>query len=337
MKTNRIFNQVIKNQLIFVAAFLLFVVAFYFLAIFKIPNNENTFFGQWYWLFAGVLLFLSIVYSVYAILKAKHNKYCFAVNVADKMIKYGYLLKQLVKRDFKTKYKRSFLGIIWSFLHPLLMMGTQYLVFSTLFGNDNIKCYPVYLLIGVIMFNFATESANTGLVSITSNANLINKVYVPKYIYTISKVISALINFALSLIPLIIIMLCLQIWPSPYHILIIFDFFLLYIFVLGLAMLLASIMVFFRDMQFIWGVVSLAWMYATPIFYSINNFKDRKIGIIIKCNPMYHYLTAARTILIDCTSPDLFTYLWCIICSVGMFAIGAIVFKKTQDKFVLYV
>jgi len=337
IRVKAIEKRVIKNQIILLIIIAVFLITFYFLAIFTNAHNKNTFFGKWFWLFAMIIYLFVIVHSVISIQRAKKNKFCVAVNVADKMLKYSFLLKQLVIRDFKSKYKRSILGIFWSFLNPLLMMGTQYLIFSIIFKNNPIEYFPVYLLIGVIMFNLATEASNQGLTSIVSNANLINKVYVPKYIYTLSKVLSALINFTLSLIPLIIIMLCMKIWPSPYHLLIIFDFFLIFIFALGLAMFLATAMVFFRDMQFIWGVFTMMWMYATPIFYSTKQFEGRTMGTILQLNPMYHYLNYARSVLIYHTSPDLFTYLWCIVCSVLMFTIGAFVFKKNQDKFVLYV
>lgn len=332
-----ILNRVIKNKIIEITLFVGFVIIFYFLAIFNVEENAHSAFGEFYWPIMGSICALFIGYSIWSIIRAKNNKHCLAVNIADKMIKYDFLLKQLVKRDFKRKYKRSVLGILWSFLNPLLMMGTQYLVFSTIFGNQNIPYYPVYLLVGVVTFNFFSECVTTSMESITGNAPLIQKVYVPKYIYTLSRSLSACINMAFSLIPLIIFMLAMQLWPAPCFLLFFFNIGLLFIFCLGLSMLLATIMVFFRDMRFIWGVIRLAWMYATPIFYSVERIQNETFKMVMKFNPLFHFLKVSRMLIIDRISPNLYSYLWCLISAVGMFAIGCIAFKTQQEKFSLYV
>ena len=111
--------------------------------------------------------------------------------------RYRFLIQQLVSRDFKTKYKRSVLGIVWSFLNPLLTMLVQYVVFSTLF-KSSIPHYPAYLLSGIVLFNFFSETTTVGMTSITANAPLITKVYVPKYIYPLTRMLSSTINVALS-------------------------------------------------------------------------------------------------------------------------------------------
>lgn len=332
-----ILNRVIKNNVIATISFATIIVLFYFLAIFNVDENMRSIFGQFYWPIMGSIFALFVGYNVWGFYRAKHNKNCLVVNVADKMNKYGFLLRQLVKRDFKRKYKRSILGILWSFLNPLLMMGTQYLVFSTILGNQNIPYYPVYLLIGVVTFNFFSECTSTGLVSITGNASLIQKVYVPKYIYTLSKALSAAINFAFSLIPLFIFILAMQLWPAPCFLLFFFNIGLLFIFCLGLSMFLATIMVFFRDMRFIWGVVRLAWMYATPIFYSVDKIQNETFKLVMKFNPLFHFLKVSRTLIIDRASANLYSYLWCLVSAVGMFIIGCIAFKTQQEKFSLYV
>lgn len=334
---NALLKRTIKNQILFTFLFAVLIVMFYFLAIFNVDENSNTVFGQYYWLIMGIILALFVAYSIWGILRAKNNKNCLAVNIADKMNKYGFLLNQLVKRDFKRKYKRSVLGIVWSFLNPLLMMGTQYLVFSTLFGNQSIPYFPIYLLIGVVTFNFFSECTTTSMTSITGNASLIKKVYVPKYIYTLSKALSAAINFGFSLIPLFIFILAMQVWPTPCFLLFFFNICLLFIFCLGLSMFLATIMVFFRDMRFIWGVVKLAWMYATPIFYSVERIQNETFKFAIKFNPLYHFLKVSRMLMIDHISPNLRTYLWCLLSTIGMFVIGCIAFKTQQEKFSLYV
>lgn len=330
-------KRTIKNQIILCITFIVLSIAFYFLTIFNVEENANTLFGKWYWLIIGIILAAFIGYSLWGIYRAQKNKNCLAVKISNNMIKYSFLLKQLVKKDFKRKYKRSVLGILWSFLNPLLMMGTQYLVFSTIFDNQNIPYYPIYLLIGIVSFNFFAECTSTSMESITGNASLIQKVYVPKYIYTLSKALSAAINFAFSLIPLLIFMLAMELWPTHYIFMFFFNIGLLFIFCLGLSLFLATIMVFFRDTRFIWGVIRLAWMYATPIFYSVDRIQNETFKFIMKFNPLFHFLKVSRILIIDRTSPNLRSYLWCLISAVGAFAIGCIAFKSQQEKFSLYV
>lgn len=133
----------------------------------------------------------------------KRGKTTVLFNMLFVLKKYKFLIKQLVKRDFKVRYKRSVLGVFWSFLNPLLMMIVQYVVFSQLFKSD-IENYPVYLLSGTVIFNFFNEGVGQSLTSIVGNAPLITKVYLPKYIYPVTRVFSSGINLLMSLIPLII-------------------------------------------------------------------------------------------------------------------------------------
>lgn len=336
-------KRTIKNQILFAAIFALTIIAFYFLAVLPVKENANSVFGRWYWLIMGIILGLFVGYSVWAVTRAKNNKNCLAVNIADKMNKYGFLLKQLVKRNFKTKYKRSILGICWSVLSPLATMGIQYVVFSTIF-EKSIPHYPLYLFCGTVVFHLFSECSSAGLTSITSNAGLIKKVYVPKYIYTLSKAISALINFSLTLIPLLIFALAMKVWPAPCTLLLLFDFFLLFLFCFGVSLILATLMVFFHDIKFLWGIAITALHYLTPIFYSAENITNEAFKIALKCNPLFHFLKVTRMLVgvepgftDGPVSPNLYSYLWCIIGAFGSLTIGYIVFKTQQEKFALYV
>lgn len=152
-----------------------------------------------------VLLAVALVAVLYGIecSRDKRGKTTVLFNMLFVLKKYKFLIKQLVKRDFKVRYKRSVLGVFWSFLNPLLMMIVQYVVFSQLFKSD-IENYPVYLLSGTVIFNFFNEGVGQSLTSIVGNAPLITKVYLPKYIYPVTRVFSSGINLLMSLIPLII-------------------------------------------------------------------------------------------------------------------------------------
>ena len=248
--------------------------------------------------------------------------------------RYGFLIRQLVSRDFKTKYKRSALGMAWSFLNPLLTMSVQYVVFSTLFKSD-IANYPVYLLSGIVFFNFFNEAVSMGMTSITGNASLIKKVYMPKYIYPVSRILSSLVNFALAIIPLLLVMLITGTAFTPALLLLIFDMLCLLGFVTGMSLLLTTAMTFFQDTQFLWGVVSMMWMYLTPLFYP-ESIIPAQFLTVYHMNPMYQYITFARICIIDGVSPEPMAYLWCILSSVVVLGLGILTFKRHQDKFVLY-
>lgn len=290
----------------------------------------------YYWIMAIALFFIVSLYIIVwgwkGYLNGKHN----AIYVVCAMMgKYSFLLKQLVIRDFKVKYKRSVLGMAWSFLNPLLSMLVQYMVFSTLFNSD-IKNYGVYLLIGIIFFNYFSETISLGMVSITGNSTLINKVYLPKYIYPVSKVLSSFVNFSISLIPLLLVIIITGTRLNFSILLIVYDLICFIGFVIGMVLILSTLMVFFRDVQFLWSVLSMVWMYLTPIFYPASIIPN-KFLTIYKMNPLYQYITFARTLIIDGVSPTPDLYLSCLIWSFVSLFFGIIIFKKEKEKFVLYI
>ena len=256
------------------------------------------------------------------------------VNALTAVQKYRFLIRQLVARDFKTKYKRSVLGVFWSFLNPLLTMCVQYFVFSTLFKSD-IENYPTYLIIGTVCFNFFSEACGMALTSILGNAGLITKVYMPKYIYPLTRVMSSVVNLGISLIPLVIVALVTGVEFKKSAVLTFYFLACLILFSLGLGMLLASSMVFFRDTQFLWGVFNMIWMYATPVFYP-ETILPNEFRIMLDINPIYYFLKSVRMCILDGISPEPVVYVQCLLWALGMLVIGAVVFRKSQDRFVLY-
>ena len=249
--------------------------------------------------------------------------------------KYWFLLEQLISRDFKTKYKRSVLGVFWSFLNPLLMMIVQYVVFVNLF-KFRVENYAVYLLTGIVMFNGMSETTTQAMNSITGNASLITKVYVPKYIYPVSKVLSASINLLLSMLPLLLVSIFTGLRPDWAWLLIPYCLACQIVFMIGLSFVLSSLMVFFRDVQFLWGVLTTAWMYATPIMYPMDilpGFMQQ----FEKINPMYYYIDFMRTVIIEGSAPAPGRFFACAVFAAVSLIIGSIIFKKTQDQFILYI
>ena len=230
------------------------------------------------------------------------------------------LLRELVVRDIKVRYRHSALGLVWTVLNPLLMMVVITIVFSTLF-KQNIPNFPIYYLSGSLIFAFNSESTTTALNSIISNASLIKKVYIPKYLFPLSNVLSGLVNLGFSLIAMFIVML---ITDAPFHatlLLLPIPIFYTFLFSVGLGILLSAVTVFFRDIAHFYSVFILAWTYFTPM----------------QLNPMYHLVTYMRSIVLYGVFPSLKENLLCLCLGLLMLALGLFVFYKKQDKFVLYV
>lgn len=252
--------------------------------------------------------------------------------------KYSFLLKQLVERDFKVKYKRSVLGVLWSLLYPVLTMAVMAIVFTNVFKFTTPGVnYLSYLMSGLIMFNYFSEASNLAMSSVVANFSLINKVYMPKYIFPLSKCVFVGINFLLSLIPLYVILLATGTGINIYHLLLPFAYFCLFLFTLGFGLILSTIAVFLRDMFYIYGVVISLWTYMTPIMYDIAIIDNPYLLAIFKCNPMYWFIYFARRIMLYNTIPEINAWLYCAAFGIGFLILGVIVFKKNQDKFIYYV
>ena len=324
-----------KRLLKVLSGFLLIFILF--LVICRLIAGEQWsqgFFGENFWLILGASAVILVLFFLILFIRVHKGKVSYIYTAVEALHKYGFLLRQLVKRDFKTKYLRSVLGVLWSFFNPLLMMLVQYIVFSTLFKNS-IPHFAAYLIIGNICFSFFSESCSLTLNSIVGNAGLITKVYMPKYIYPLSRTISSLVNLAISLAPMLIVCLItgvrftLAVLISPYF------FFCLFLFSLGVGMLLSCAMVYFRDTQFLWGILVTIWMYFTPVFYSIDIITGT-LRKLFELNPMYIYISAIRCCIMYEVVPLPGTFLKSALAAALALIVGSLVFKKGQDKFVLY-
>ena len=301
---------------------------------FSLHTRTKLLFGSYYWYLAGMVLVGLILYCIFLLRKNASGQTTQVLKLIAAFTRYRFLMKQLVARDFKTKYKRSVLGILWSFLNPFLTMAVQYLVFSTLF-RSNIPNYGLYLLIGIVCFSFFSESTTMTLSSIVWNAQLITKVYVPKYIYPVTRVMSSAVNFLLSLVPLFLVVLITRTPIRISFLLLPIGIVSLFALCLGVGLLLAASMVFFRDTQFLWSVLSMLWMYATPVFYP-ESIIPTKFLPLFKCNPLYHIIRFIRVVLMDGISPEPKAYGLMLVASFVPLALGLWVFKKTQDDFIFY-
>ena len=249
---------------------------------------------------------------------------------------YRPLFRELVWKDIKLKYRRSFLGYFWSILSPLMIMIIMVIVFSNMF-RFNIQNYPVYLIIGQTIFNFVSESSNQAMWSITGNAALLKKVYVPKYIFTLSKVTSACVNVFFSLGAMLIVFFVCHVHFNAYMLWIPVIILQAYLFCVGLGMLLSATNVFFRDIQYIHAAFLTGWMYMTPIFYQVEMLPDWLKWIVTHLNPVYSYITQFRTVVLYETFPDLMLILIGLIWAGILLLVGTAVFFKTKDQFILYI
>ena len=245
------------------------------------------------------------------------------------------MLEDLVAKDFKLKYRRSILGFLWSILNPLLMMLVITAVFSNMFKSD-IEYFPVYYLCGYLIFNFVIEATNGALTSIVQSGYLIKKVYIPKYIFPLEKSSFALVNVLFSFVAVVIVILITGMPIKTTIFLIPIPIFLAFIFSTGLGLILASMNTFFRDMGHLYSVWTTAWMYLTPMFYPISIIPDN-IKTVIYYNPLYYYVTYLRMLVIDGEIPGMEINVICICFSFLFLLIGLLIFKKNQDKFILYI
>lgn len=280
--------------------------------------------------FSVLSLFILIIFVLTVIFLRKH----FSANTKI-FGKYKYLLFDLVSRDLKVKYRRSMLGFLWSVLNPLLMMLVITAVFSNIFKFD-IKDFPVYYLTGTLIFNFVSESTSSAIGSIINSAGLIKKVYIPKYIFPLEKCIFAFVNMLFSLIAVAVVYLILRI--ELHWTIILFPVPMLYAFIfsVGLSLILSALNVFFRDIGHLYSVWVTAWMYLTPIIYPVSALPGAMLTVV-KLNPLYYYVSYIRNVMIYGIVPDIQDNLICIGFSLIFLGLGLIIFKKKQDKFILYI
>lgn len=252
------------------------------------------------------------------------------------LFRYRDLLKQLVSRDIKLKYRRSFLGYLWSILNPLLIMIVMAMVFSQMFSR-NIDNFPVYLFCGQLLFNYMNNATHQAIFSITSNASLLKKTYVPKYIFTMAKITSGLLDLVFSMGALVIVIIITKARLTWYALLAPFVLLQLYVFCMGLGLFLAQANVFFRDIQYIYNAVTTAWMYLTPIFYPIETLPDMLGQAIKTFNPMYFYVAQFRDLIYVGKMPELSLIASGFAACVLMMVIGLLCFNKSKDRFILYI
>ena len=248
--------------------------------------------------------------------------------------KYAFLLRELIARDFKVKYRRSVLGVLWSLLYPVLMMCVMALVFRRVFrfSMPGVS-YLSYLMIGLCFFNYFSEASNLAMSSVVANSALLRKVYMPKYIFPLSKCLFVGINFLLTLIPLYAVILLTGTGLCWQHLLLPYAYACLLGFTLGTGLFLAAAAVFLRDLFYIYGIVLTIWTYLTPIMYDLSMIGSGKLAALMSLNPLYQYISFARTIILFHAVPSARQFVLCALSASAALLAGAAFFRRRQDRF----
>lgn len=252
-----------------------------------------------------------------------------------KLRKNRFLFEELVKRDFKKKYKRTVLGMAWSILSPLLMLLVMKLVFSQFFGR-NMEHYTIYLFCGNLVFSYFNESTSQGMTSLVSNASIFTKVTVPKYMFLLSKNVQTLINFGLNLCVFWVFCILDNITFTWKILLLIYPIVCLVLFNIGVGLVLSALFVFFKDIQYLWSVFTLLLMYMSAIFYTVDSYSPLVQNAFL-INPVYLFIRYFRKIVIEATIPSLWFHLLILFDVLVVLGVGCWMYKKYNTKFLYYV
>ena len=252
----------------------------------------------------------------------------------DSLKKHQFLLEELIKRDFKRKYKGAVLGMAWSVLNPLIMLLIMRLVFSHFFAAD-IPHYTIYLFCGTIVFTYFTEATNGGMLALISNVEIFMKVNVPKYLFLTSKNVQTFINFALTFGVFLLFCIFDGITFTWRFILLLYPIAMLLLFNIGAGLILSALYVFFRDMQYLWGLATQVLTYLSAIFYSIDSFPSR-IQKLFYLNPVYPFIRYFRLVVIDGVVPAPELHILIALFSTAAMLIGTYIYRKYDTEFLYY-
>lgn len=255
-------------------------------------------------------------------------------NVLSRFLEHKFLFTELVKRDFKKKYKRTYLGMLWSILSPLLTLLVMSIVFKNFFGR-NMDHYTIYLFCGNIVFSFFSDATNGGMGSLMANSAIFTKINVPKYLFLFSKNISSLINFGLTFLVFLLFCIIDGITFTFGFFALVIPIACLIVFNIGVGLILSALFVFFRDMQYLWSVFTTLLMYMSAIFYTTSSFGAYEKLFLL--NPLFVYIKYFRIIVIDNSFPSIQYNLLAIGYAAIAFLIGALIYKKCNHKFLYYV
>lgn len=252
-----------------------------------------------------------------------------------RLSKHRFLFEELVKRDFKKKYKRTVLGMAWSILSPLLMLLVMRLVFTQFFGRT-MEHYTTYLFCGNLIFACFSESTSQGMTSLMGNASIFTKVNVPKYLFLFSKNVQALINFGLTLVVFVLFCVLDGITFTWRWIVLVYPIAMLLLFNIGVGLILSALFVFFRDIQYLWSVFTQLLMYMSAIFYTVDGYEPL-VQKLFLLNPVYVFIYYFRQVVLNFAIPSVWTHLLVALYVAIALGIGCWMYKKYNTRFLYYV
>lgn len=256
-------------------------------------------------------------------------------NIVKKLKERQFLFEELVKRDFKQKYKRTVLGMGWSILSPLLHLAVMSLVFGQIFGRK-MEHFTIYLFCGNLIYSYFKESTKSGMNALMANAKIFTKINVPKYLFLLSKNVSSLINFGLTLCVFFVFALADGIDFGVHFFALIFPVACLVVFNIGMGLVLSALFVFFRDISYLYDIFTLLLMYMSAIFYDVEMLSV-PLQRLLMCNPVYCYIKYFRIVVLSGSVPSAAYHLLCAFYAVAALSAGAWVYKKCNHKFLYYV
>jgi ABC-2 type transport system permease protein len=249
--------------------------------------------------------------------------------------RYSDLIRVLVARDLKVRYRRSAIGFLWTMLQPLLTMLVLYVVFSAVF-RFNIHNYPVYALSGILFWNFFSQSIVTSMNSLKGNAGLLKKVAVPAAVFPLTTVVAGVVNLLLAMVPLVVILLVTGHPIGPSLLFVPIAIFIAALFTLGAGLVLSPLAVFFSDVVELVGVALMMAMYLTPTFYPLSIVPDR-YEWIVRYNPLRSILEVFRDPIYLSKVPPLRHIAVAVLLSLAVLALGVVVFRRSEHRIAYFV
>lgn len=247
----------------------------------------------------------------------------------EEVKQYYFVIRELVAREIKRKYARSFLGIIWSVLNPLMSMAVMSMIFTTIFKRS-IENFPIYYLTGFILWQFFSGATNTAMTSLVDNKTFLLKTKLPRQIFVLARSYTALTNLGYTSIAYFLMLLIFRIRPSVFLPLLVVDAFFLLLFAMGIGHMLSIAYVFFADIQYLYSIILTLWMYMSAIFYPYESTTEMMQRVIL-ANPVFQYIYFAREIVLNRNCPGPGQWAAIILWGVGSFALGNWVFRKNEN------
>ena len=257
------------------------------------------------------------------------------MKLIDRFKKHSFLFQELVKRDFKTKYKGSMLGILWSIISPLLMLLVMDLIFSNFFGAS-IEHYVIYLFCGNIIFTYFNDATNYGMTALLWNADIFTKINVPKYLFVLAKNVQSLINFGLTLGVFFVFCIIDGVPFTWRFFMLIYPIICILLVNIGVGLILSALHIFFRDVAHLWPIFTMLLMYASAIFYDVKMFPE-SLQKILYINPVYQNIVYFRDIVLNGFIPSFGYHMIILGTALLLVGIGFLIYHKFNWRFLYYV